>query len=370
MRRFYRRVLGWKAALLYTLISLPGVYQWHRHRVIATITAQPYRSLEVLIEEHQPDVLIHPSTLEGEYINDLVETSQSCDIPLMVIMNSWDNPSTKNAVVGNPDWLLVWGPQTKQHAIDFVGMRADRVIEFGAAQFDVYRQPPRIDRDEFCVRHQIDPARKILLYAGSSKETDEYSHLEALEEAIDQARLTNLVVVYRPHPWGNGGKNGGRIIERQWRHIRIETTMRAYLEGVRDGNKAMSLPDYRDTHDVLSSIDALVSPLSTIILEGALHGKPTLCFLPVEETEARHLQLVLPLKHFEDMFNSPEFPTARGLPELIPGVAALLSRVGDDAYSARLAEACSHFVTPFDRPYGERLTEFCEKIAGCVPVDA
>ena len=29
-------------------------------------------------------------------------------IPLIVIMNSWDNPSTKRAVIGKPDWLLVW----------------------------------------------------------------------------------------------------------------------------------------------------------------------------------------------------------------------------------------------------------------------
>ncbi|MCR9137406.1 MAG: hypothetical protein NXI27_15530 [Alphaproteobacteria bacterium] len=369
LRRLNRKMIGPKAAAYYTFLALPGIFGLFRRRSFAYASKIPNTALDDLISEEKPDLILHPSVLEGAYINDLVASSKTTGIPLAVIMNSWDNPSTKQAMVGQPEWLLVWGPQTRQHAIDFVKMSPKQVVNFGAAQFDVYRHPPRIDRETFCARHGIDPAKKVLLYAGSSKETDEYSHLEALENAIEDARLKDLAVVYRPHPWGNGGKDGGRIIEREWRHIRIEETMRTYLEGVRDGNTAMSLPDYRDTHDVLSSIDALVSPLSTIILEGALHGKPTLCFLPVEEEDAHHLQLVLPLKHFEDMFNSPEFPTARGLPELVPGIAALLDRIDDDAHCARLAEACAHFVTPFDRPYGERLTEFCEAVARKTPKD-
>ena len=35
-------------------------------------------------------------------------------------MNSWDNPSTKRSLIGNPDWLFVWGEQTKKHAEKFV----------------------------------------------------------------------------------------------------------------------------------------------------------------------------------------------------------------------------------------------------------
>ncbi len=139
--------------------------------------------------------------------------------------------------------------------------------------------------------------------------------------------------------------------------------MLAYLEGVRRGDTGMSFPDYRDTHDVLSSIDALVSPLSTILLEGALHGKPALCFLPIEETGARHFQLALPLKHFEDMFDLPEFLVATGQAELIPGIETILSRLGDAEFAARLREVCEHFVEPFERPYDERLVEFCESIA-------
>ena len=361
MRKLYWQALGWKAALLYSVLALPGVYQIYKRHIIAIMAAQPHEGLETLLVEERPDVIVHPSVLEGEYINDLVDVSQRHDIPLTVIMNSWDNPSTKSAVIGNPEWLLVWGPQTKQHAIDYMGLARGQIIEFGAAQFDVYRASPRMDRTEFCRIHDIDPSAKILLYAGSSKATDEFSHLVAIDDAIEAGRLGPVVTVYRPHPWGNGGRGGDRIAGHAWRHVRIESTMRAYLEGLRSGQNCMSMPDYRHTHDVLASIDALVSPLSTIILEAALHEKPVLCFLPTDDQSADHFQMVLPLIHFEDMFRASEILMAHGTETLIPALADLLARTDDDDYRARLAVMAEHFVCTFERPYGERIMEFLEK---------
>jgi len=80
--------------------------------------------LDALLEDERPDVIIHPCVLEGAFLNDLIVATQARGIPFVVIMNSWDNPSTKQAMAGSPDYLLVWGEQTKRHAIEFVGMPA------------------------------------------------------------------------------------------------------------------------------------------------------------------------------------------------------------------------------------------------------
>ena len=363
MRRIHRSLSGFKATLLYSVLALPGIFQvfraWSHHR----IKLVPYRALDDLLDQEQPDVIIHPSILAGVFINDLVAASQLRSIPLVVIMNSWDNPSTKRAMTGHPQWLLVWGPQTQAHAIKFMGMPPERVISFGAAQFDLYRKPPRIDRKEFCHRHDIDPSARILLYAGSSKGTDEFSHLCTLDEAITHGELDNTVVVYRPHPWGDGGKGGSRILDHPWRNVRIEQTMRGYLERVKAGSPGITTPDYRDTHDLLSSVDALVSPLSTIIIEGALHGKPVMCFLPDEEEKDGHYSLVLPMTHFEDFFADSRFIVAHGNASFVPGVRTLLDKIGDDKVAQALRVACNHFIATFDQPYGERLVHFLEGVA-------
>lgn len=360
MRRFHRRVIGWRAAIIYSMLALPGVFQifraWSHHRIKAT----PYQNMDALLDRERPDVLIHPSVLAGVFINDLVVAARSRDIPLVVIMNSWDNPSTKRAMTGQPDWLLVWGPQTRAHAIEFLKMPPERVICFGAAQLDLYRNPPRIDREEFFRRHSVDTNARILLYAGSSRGADEFSHLRMLDDAIDGDELGDTVVIYRPHPWGGGGEGGNRILDHAWRNVRIEQTMYGYLERVKAGNPGITTPDYRDTHDLLSCVDALISPLSTILIEGALHGKPILCFLPDEEDSFGNYTRAL--SHFDEFFGEPSFMVGRGLSSLVPQVRALLSKAGDARFAIALQEASSHFVSSFDRAYDERLLEFIEDV--------
>lgn len=362
LRRARRQAIGWKATVLFSVFALPGIYSVFRWRTMNRLASLPNVALEALLERERPDAIIHPSVLEGEFINDLVEASRARGVPLVVIMNSWDNPSTKQAMAGHPDKLLVWGRQTWRHAVDFIGMDREDTVKFGAAQFDVYRSKPRITRSEFCRRHDIDPSAKILLYAGSSKGTDEHRHLLEIDNAIESGALRNTEVVYRPHPWGRGGYDGGRILTHPWHHVCIESTMRSYLERVTAGDTAMDFPDYHDTHDVLSSVDAVVSPLSTIILESALHGRPVLCFLPEEERNAKHFQMASPLIHFQDIYCAPEFLVARGLDELMPKLSELMSKAGDEIFAERLEKACEFFVEPFDEPYGERLTGFLEDI--------
>lgn len=368
MRRFHRHAVGPRAAMIFSVLALPGIFQIFRAWSHSRIKTMPYRDMDDLLDQERPNAIIHPSVLAGVFINDLVTASCVRGIPLVVIMNSWDNPSTKRAMAGQPDWLLVWGPQTHAHAVKYLGMPPERVICFGAAQFDLYRKPPRIDRNEFCRLHDIDTAAHIVLYAGSSKGTDEFSHLCALDKAIERGELDNSVVVYRPHPWGDGGKGGARILDHPWRNVRIEQTMRGYLERVKAGVGGITTPDYHDTHDLLSAVDALVSPLSTIIIEGALHGKPVLCFLPEEDDKTSHYAFALPLTHFDDFFAEPAFLIARGESWLVPAVSSLLDKVGDDDFGQALRLACEHFVSSFDQPYGERLVRFLEG-AISVPTD-
>ena len=363
LRRFRRYAIGPKALLLYSLLSLPGVFTVLKRWTFSKIKAQPNEQLDDLLDAEKPDIIIHPSILEGVYINDLVEVTQARNIPFVVIMNSWDNPSTKKAVIGYPDWLLVWGEQTKRHAMDYMDMPADRIVTFGAAQFDIYRDSPRQSREDFCRNHEIDPSATILLYAGSSKDSDEFQHLVAIDDAISAGKLGNVVTVYRPHPWGRGGRNGARLLDHPWKNVRIENSMRDYLERVRAGDLGMNLADYHHTHDVLSSIDALVSPLSTIIIEGALHGKPVLCFLPMEEKGARHFQMTAPLTHFEDMYTMPEFLVATGGSQLLPKLSELLKLAHKKDVADGLRRACELFVEPFDKSYSDRLVDFVGSLA-------
>ena len=178
-----------------------------------------------------------------------------------------------------------------------------------------------------------------------------------IEDAIDRGDLSDVAIVYRPHPWGHGGHKGERLISHSWRNVVIDKSMRAYLQSVAAGNKSVNLADYADTHDVLSCVDALVSPLSTIILEGALHGKPVLCLL-AEQKGQSSFDLQKGLVHFKDMYDCPSILMAHGEAELLLKIGELIGHVGDAAFASSLRAACRHFVSGFDRPFSERIVDF------------
>jgi len=351
-----------KVRLFYRILGMPGVYDLFRTFVRWRLSIMPNKEMEDLIVRERPDLLVHPTVLDGYYLNDLVVYSKTHGVPLVALMNSWDNPSIKRTVLGQIDRLLVWGEQTEDHAVEFMRMAPEHIVRFGAAQFDVYRDPPRLSRENFCSRHGIDPGLRIFLYAGSSKAVNEFEDLCKLDAAVSDGQLVNTVIIYRPHPWGRGGKNGTRILGHDWQNVRIDSTMRFYLEQIRDGGDPRSYPDYRDTNDLLAVIDALVSPLSTIILEAAILGKPVLCYLPTEVTGSS-IDRQSGLVHFQAMYNIPEISLAYGQTQLVDAASALLDKVGDSAFASRLRQRMEYFIEPFEKPYSERLATYLEGLA-------
>lgn len=358
LRKTNSYLLGWKASLLLTVAGLPIINTLFNAYIQHKMKDYPCDELEALIDHEKPDVLIHPSTFDGFFISDLHELGPKKGVPTALVMNSWDNPSLKKSMAGLPDWVAVWGEQTKNHTLKYMGVREDRIVKLGAAQFDIFRNKPRISREEFCTEHSISPTKRILIYAGSSRETDEYSQLIDLDNALASGELENAAVVYRPHPGGAGGAGGERILDYPWKHIVIETSMREYLEYIRNGNFSLYMAEYYRTHDVLTSIDALMSPMSTIILEAAIHGKPVMCILDDDS----QINLYKGLAHFEDMFNSEFILVSETPQQLISRTQDLLEKIGDPIFKKNIITEANFFVEQPSLPYCEALSEFVETV--------
>ncbi len=362
LARHHAKSIGDWTARNYRLFGMPIVWPVYRRVLAARAARVGNQPMSDLLDAERPDLVIHPTVLAGAYLNDLIDMLAPRGVPLVAITNSWDNPSTKRAMVGAPDRLLVWGEQTRRHAIRFAGMKPESVLSFGAAQFDVYRTPTSVDRAAFCARHGIDPSRTIVLYAGSSKGTDEYADLDALETAVESGPLAGVSIIYRPHPWGDCGKDGGRIAARAWRHVTFESTMVEYVHRAALGTQAITTPEYANTRDVLANVDAVVSPLSTILLEAALNGKPPLCFIDDADIENWFLNLSLELVHFKEFFDQPEFAVARGRDQLVAGVELTVRRARDESFKPALRAACEFFVKSFEASYAVRLADFAEDL--------
>lgn len=343
--------------------SQPIIFPIYRRKVIREVGR--CLPLEQAIDDFAPDLIIHPSVLEGLFIADLAFSSKARGIPFLALMNSWDNPSTKSMVVDQPDALGVWGEQTKQHAIHFMGTPPDRIHILGAAQFDVYRQAPTVSRQQICQALGVDPSKYLVVYAGSSKSMNEIKHLHLLEEAIEKGTLSNCSVMFRPHPWRSPAPDEPDFFEIPWRHVAMDPTMRpSYNSPKNEAPSKINLTDYMDTHNLLSAADCLISNVSTILLEAALHGTAVACMASDEEIENNtFLRIVHDSVYFKELIEGLEIPRVRSHEQLAATCQELLKKSNSPQFKRDQKAKTAYFVDQSDASYAQRLLDLAEQLA-------
>jgi hypothetical protein len=357
-------VRGQLRARYFELLSLPGIYALMRRKLMREMGM--FEPLRAFLAERRPDVVIHPSILAGYFINELTQICSKLTIPLIVLMNSWDNPSTKSMNTGLPDRLVVWGPQTRQHAIEYMKLPPERVLEFGAAQFDVYRDPVAEPDEELRRMFKVPPAVPIVLYAGVSKSVDETAHLQALDQAIAEGRIPPAHILYRPHPWRDRLVDGEKnFFDVGFRHVSIDPFMADFYRRVVDTRQnGFEMADYRVTARLLQLVSGVISPLSTMLLEAVMHGVPVIMFYPEGEKTSvgRHIDIGKKLPHFGE-FWGPEGIQVVGDPnDLWRAVSAMLTAHQSPTVRAALKRHASQYVVMDGPRYPVRLADLADEL--------
>jgi hypothetical protein len=361
--RFWWEMLGNKHFLESWFYSWPITHGFYKRRMMARIGGSP--ALEALLAEERPDLILHPTVLEGLFVSDLVQWGKAHGVPTVYLMNSWDNPAVKAMLLGPPDRLVVWGEHSRQLAHDRIGVPLDSILSFGAAQFDVYRRPPRESREAYRRRLGVAPGLPVLLYAGSSKGLNETRHLQALEEAIESGALPACVVLYRPHPWRARGEGEEDFFTRAWRHVHMAPDMADYYRRTWKGDEAIYFADYEETHVTLNAVDAVVSPLSTILLEAALLGKPIAAYLPEEDMKGNvHMFTMVRTVHYREFFERVDCLRIESRDGLVPACAELLGLASAPGRAERLQKQCEYFVARTESSYAEQLRGLVLELAG------
>jgi hypothetical protein len=367
--RFWWETLGNRHFAESWINSWPIIHDVYKRRMLAKIGPNP--ALDALLAEERPDLIIHPTVLEGLFVSDLVRWGQAHGVPTVYLMNSWDNPAVKAMMMGPPDRLVVWGEHSRQLAHDRIGVPLDRILCFGAAQFDVYRRPPRETREAYRRRLHVAPDLPILLYAGSSKGLNETRHLEVLEAAIERGELPRCTVLYRPHPWRAKGEGEEDFFTRTWRHVLMAPDMAEYYRQTWKGDQSIYFADYEETHVTLNAVDAVVSPLSTILLEAALLGKAIAAYLPEEDMRRNvHMFTMVRTVHYREFFERVDCLRIETRDALVPACAELLRLASVPGRAASLQAQCEYFVSRRPTSYAEQLRHLAAELAGQTDRDA
>jgi len=130
-------------------------------------------------------------------------------IPVMALITSWDNVSTKGRIMFGYDGYLVWSEQMKRELHHFYpSSREVPVYVVGAPQFDVFFQERfQQSREEFCRTQGLDPSKPYILYAlGSPNFLKEHHGALAFAQRVQRGELGDIQVLVRPHPLFDNGK--------------------------------------------------------------------------------------------------------------------------------------------------------------------
>jgi len=180
-------------------------------------------------------------------------------IPTLVVIENWDNLTSKAVFNFKPDFLGVWGRQDLEASINLHGFSPDSVVEIGS---------PRVSK--LIRSHKPEPtsANKILFAGGS---TDFPFELEWLKCSFSLASRLGRPFIYVPHPANYSSVRKYLNCETDQVFSAIPIQISQLIES-KDGKSLPTLDFYTP---IFQEAWVTISPYSTMLLESLLLGIPT-----------------------------------------------------------------------------------------------
>jgi hypothetical protein len=175
---------------------------------MAEAATPPDAGVLEFIRSRAPDVmLVSPLNLRFSEETDYVKAAKKLGVPTALPVLSWDNLSTKALIQIAPDRLFAWNAHHLKDAMEIHGVPRGRIEIAGAPFFDKWFDAGAAipDREAFCRQLGLDPARRILLYLGSSRKiaANESWFVEKLLRFLRASKneeLRGCQLLIRPHP--------------------------------------------------------------------------------------------------------------------------------------------------------------------------
>ncbi len=132
-------------------------------------------------------------------------------LPTLAIIPSWDNPSTKGAILTDVDEVLAWGEHQRRELLGYYPrLRTTDISISGIPQFDAYRRPLEgsLARAPFLGGLGIDPERRVILYATCSAKlfANEPRVVADLVEDTEAGEFGDAHLLVRCHPADSAGR--------------------------------------------------------------------------------------------------------------------------------------------------------------------
>ncbi len=250
--------------LIFRLPSIPVLVGFIAGYTALKIPSLFISALSMNIEKHfrttKTDLILYVTSGGASSNSDVLSLIGSkLKIPTLVVIENWDNLTSKAVFNFKPDFLGVWGRQDLEASINLHDFSPENVFEIGS---------PRVSKLISNHKQESTSSKKILFAGGS---TDFPFELEWLKYSFSLAQNLGRSFIYIPHP-----ANYSSL--RKYLNCETDNVFSAIPKQVsqliksKDGK---SLPDLDLYTPIFHDAWVTISPYSTMLLESLLLGIPT-----------------------------------------------------------------------------------------------
>ena len=154
-------------------------------------------NLHQIFSRYKPDLVIYPTHSKEPEVIKIKKLSDHYKFKTFYIIDNWDNLSTGTYYKFKPDFIGVWGKQTKMHAMTIHNFKDKNVFLIGNCRLDNY----------FKIKKQLLKKNKknkknYILFISCNLRVDEIYYLKLLNKIIRKNKklFKDTKVIYRLHP--------------------------------------------------------------------------------------------------------------------------------------------------------------------------
>ena len=327
---------------------------------------EPLPEILALFDRYRPIYCVVPTSLLDLFCNDVTWACKKAGVACLLLQSGWDNMSSKGIITFRSAFVGVWGPQSRAHAKLIQRVPSGYVACLGAPHYKFLRPAEPAVVAVTRSRLGVQPDERLLLFGGSFRQFDEITTLAAMEAAIEGDRLPRLRVIYRPHPWRAARQYEENFFARTWRHVVFDPDMTDRYEreqreaGYIKRNTPMFDMAYLST--LISASDAVVSPMSTLLLEALILGKPTMAIAFGDRKHAHNPSVTAQMTHFEGLQGNDAVTWCDTEELLVRDLERLLKPKRAPRSASLRERLLQEIVTTEPGSYAARLSEFSRTV--------
>ena len=286
----------------------------------------------------------------------LVREAKRQKVPILALIPSWDNLSTKGRLVFRYDGYMVWSQVQREQLHHFYpSSRKVPVYLIGTPQFDVFhRHEYYLDRTTFCKQHGLDPKLPIILHALGSPNffREDYGALE-LAKRVVQGELGDVQLLVRPHPVHDKSELK-MLFEPFAPRVALQQTARADLPLHR---RFQTDSDVVDWINAFRHTNVVVNTVSTVAIDAALFGKPVVNINFDPEPGQPNQKIIKDISerwtHYQPVMEIGGIWQANNYEEIVEGIRAYLQNPERDSEARK--EMIRYVCGFIDGRNGERM---------------